>query len=122
MILAGVVGPAFFAANFVAKWTLFILGCIWFLPILYALAVDWAGRAKATVKSTYSTIAFGTVLLWTAYPVMWVLGEGLGIVDDTKEVLLYAILDILAKAALGFILLGNHTVIEDATSGHQQLG
>jgi bacteriorhodopsin len=85
MILAGVVGPAFFGSNDMAKWIFFAIGNIWFLPILYALAVEWAAKAGTAVKSTYKILAYGTVVLWTAYPFMWFFCEGLGYVSEDTE-------------------------------------
>jgi hypothetical protein len=85
MILAGVVGPAMFGTNDVAKWLFFIVGCIWFLPILYALAVEWTATAGSAVKPTYKTLAYGTIVVWTAYPFMWLLCEGLGVIPEDTE-------------------------------------
>lgn len=85
MVLAGVIGPAMFGSHDLAKWLFFFIGCLWFLPILYALAVDWAAKAGAPVKATYNALAYGTVALWTAYPIMWIFCEGLGYISEDTE-------------------------------------
>jgi bacteriorhodopsin len=120
MIVGGLAGPVFFPANDAAKWLLFAIGCIWFLPIAYALVVEWKNKiSHPAVRGTYALIANMTLVLWCAYPVMWVLCEGTGAVSDSTEVILYAILDVIAKAGLGFVLLGNHATIEAATSSEK---
>jgi|EP00302_Diacronema_sp_CCMP2436_P045525 bacteriorhodopsin len=117
MIVGGLAGPVFFPANETAKWTLFTIGMIWFAPIIYAMLVEWKVKMNPAVAGTYSLVANLTVVLWAAYPIMWALCEGTGVLSDETEVILYTILDVTAKAALGFVLLGNHGTIEAATSG-----
>jgi bacteriorhodopsin len=121
MILCGVVGPSFFAGDNLAKWLLFTLGCVYFLPILKALGSDWAASAKPAVKGIYASTAYPTLVLWLAYPFMWALCEGTNVVSPGTEVLLYTILDVCAKAGVSFVLLSNHGVLEEATAGFQQL-
>lgn len=121
MIVGGLAGPVWFPANETAKWLLFAIGMIWFLPIIYAMLVEWKAKVNPAVVGTYSTVAYMTVVLWAAYPIMWVLCEGTGILSDETEVLLYMLLDVTAKAGLGFVLLGNHAVIDAATTQKNSL-
>lgn len=114
MIVGGIAGPIFFPTNSTAKYALFALGNIWFVPIIYAMLVEWKALVSPAAAGTYATVAYGTTALWVAYPVMWALCEGSNMLSGSTEVLLYALLDITAKAALGFVLLGNHGSLESA--------
>ncbi|KAG8460232.1 hypothetical protein KFE25_004480 [Diacronema lutheri] len=111
MIVGGLVGPLLFAANDPAKWLLFYIGCFWFLPILYAMMVEWKTTLTDKARPVYNVIANGTVVLWCAYPVMWAMCEGTGMLSDETEVILYLVLDMVAKSGLGFILLSSHDAI-----------
>lgn len=118
MIAGGLAGSLFFPANQTAKWLLFSIGCVWFVPIISAMLFEWAALAEAqpAVYGTYCLVAYMTVLLWCAYPVMWGLCEGTGVLSDSMEVILYTVLDVLAKVVLGFVLLGSRDAIDAATS------
>jgi len=116
MIVGGLAGPVFFPANETAKWTLFTIGMIWFAPIIYAMLVEWKANMNPIVAGTYGLVASMTLVLWCAYPIMWALCEGTGILSGEIEVVLYTILDVIAKAAFGFVLLSNHATLEAATA------
>ena len=51
------------------------------------------------------------ILIGTCLQVVWALGEGAGMLEQTIEVLLYVILDVIAKTVFSFILLECGTVV-----------
>lgn len=56
----------------------------------------------------YRRTATITLALWSAYPLVWLLGaEGTGMLGATTELGLYMVLDVCAKVGYGFSLLNN---------------
>ena len=71
-----------------------------------------AGKARlrrdAQLTHIYKRTATITLVLWSAYPLVWLLGaEGTGLLGATAELALYMVLDVSAKVGYGFSLLGN---------------
>lgn len=96
----------------------------WFLVSLAAmiglLYLVWtrlfasAANQPQSVQTIFRTLALLTVVLWSLYPIVWLLGtEGFGAVGSTTEVLLFLILDFLAKIGFGFLLLTNRQALSD---------
>ena len=45
-------------------------------------------------------------VLWFIYPILWVLGtEGTGAIGLTGEILVFAVIDVLAKVGFGIVLV-----------------
>ena len=73
-----------------------------------------ATNQPQSVQTIFRTLALLTVVLWSLYPIVWLLGtEGFGAVGSTTEVLLFLILDFLAKIGFGFLLLTNRQALSD---------
>lgn len=97
----------------------------WFLScaagggLLYMM-LGVAREAKARggqAASTFSTIFTLSVVLWSIYPIVFLIGsEGFNAVGAPVEVFMYAVLDLLAKIGFGFILLSNRAALQDAGS------
>jgi bacteriorhodopsin len=103
------------------KWAWYAMACVAFLVIIYVLGV--AGRRNAAARdskvlSFFSSIGLFTLLVWTAYPIIWGIGEGARKMSVDGEIIAYAILDILAKPVFGFWLLMTH---ERLPSSHVNL-
>jgi bacteriorhodopsin len=100
-------------ANRIIWWgvsTAFLLVLLYFLTSrLTAKARQMSGDAA----STFMTLRNLVIVLWLAYPVVWILGtEGtLGIVPLGVETALFAVLDVTAKVGFGFILLRSRAVM-----------
>jgi bacteriorhodopsin len=114
MIVTGLIGAVISDSS---KWFFFIISDVFFVFILYGLLIQ--GRKTSylrasSVGNAYVGISLFTIVLWTAYPVVWALGEGTGIITPDLEVLTYAILDVSAKAVFGFWLLGVHAAVSEA--------
>jgi bacteriorhodopsin len=111
MILTGLVSGA--TEGFL-KVLFFIISCIFFAIVLYfiwvpgnSLAAE-ARRGQAEGRpGLFFTLATMLTVLWLLYPIVFLIGtEGFEVVSSSIEVLFFAVLDILAKIAFGFVLLG----------------
>ena len=88
---------------------------------MYArLSVKTASHGGA-IQSTFCTLALLAIVLWSLYPVVWLLGtEGFNAVGSTLEAFLFLILDFFAKIGFGFLLLTNRqTLLGEAVDESQ---
>ena len=119
MILTGLLAgsrASEFAAGF---W--FIVSTVAMVVLLYLVATRLLSEAASqppAVQQVFRTLAILTVVLWSLYPLVWLLGtEGFSAVGSTTEVLLFLILDFLAKIGFGILLLTNREAIGQAVGG-----
>ncbi|KAI1093192.1 opsin-1 [Rostrohypoxylon terebratum] len=109
MILAGLF--AAFSKDEAQSWGWYAFACIAYLNIVYQ--VGYKGRNAVSAKDTKTKAFFGaislfTLLLWTAYPIVWGIADGSRQVNVDGEIIAYAVLDVLAKGVFGFWLLITH--------------
>ncbi|KAI2473266.1 opsin-1 [Annulohypoxylon bovei var. microspora] len=109
MILAGLF--AAFSGDEAQAWGWYAFACIAYLNIVYQ--VGYKGRHAVSTKDNKTRAFFGaislfTLLLWTAYPIVWGVADGGHRVDVDGEIIAYAVLDVLAKGVFGFWLLVTH--------------
>lgn len=86
------------------------------------VAIAWAflGRYKREAQaalpasaSVFDRLVLIHLVLWTAYPVVWLLSpEGLGTIGSPVEAMLFAVLDIAAKVGFGFLAANSLRTIE----------
>ncbi|KAI1081182.1 opsin-1 [Whalleya microplaca] len=112
MVLAGLF--AAFPKDESQGWGWYAFACIAYLNIVYQ--VGYKGRDAVSSKDTKTKTFFGaislfTLLLWTAYPIVWGIADGSRMVNVDTEIIAYAVLDVLAKAVFGFWLLITHDKI-----------
>lgn len=109
MILTGLF--AAFGREGGQKWAYYAMSCVALVLIIFLLGVSGRRDAKARDSKTaafFSSIALYTLILWTAYPIVWGIGDGSRRMSVDAEIIAYAILDILAKPVFGFWLLLTH--------------
>ncbi|CEH14433.1 Rhodopsin, retinal binding site [Ceraceosorus bombacis] len=90
------------------RWGLFTFSLLAFLFVLYSLVGNARSNAFLRgnkVGTLYNYLSGVLVVAWSAYVVVWVLGEGTGIISADSEVLAYGILDVLAKPVWGLALV-----------------
>ena len=99
------------------KWTWFIVSCVAFLGVYYAI---WKPQMEANaldredVQSTYRRNASILSLVWLVYPVILAVApDGLGIVSDATSVLVIAVLDVIAKVIYGYMSVISDTKATD---------
>lgn len=93
------------------KWGWYTIACIAYLVVIWHLVIH--GRAMAFGKSGnvgkfFAAISGYTLILWTAYPIIWAIADGSLILNVDQEIIAYAVLDILAKPVFGAWLLITH--------------
>lgn len=113
MIVAGLVGALF---DTQIKWFFWMIGNFFFAPIVYVLVSGLtASSQKLGTSGAVMPIAVLTAVSWTAYPIVWALCEGTGVLDCDTEAMLYCGLDITAKAIFGFMIISSRDAIAAAT-------
>jgi len=89
----------------------YAMSCVFMLMVFAYLFINGSATAKARgdkVKNAYWLLALFTIVLWCAYPIVWMFSEGLNVIHSDTEVYLYGILDVLAKPGFGALLLVFH--------------
>ena len=119
MIVTGLVAALTTASQAmrIAWWG---ISCGFFLVLLYILVSRLTAQAAdrpGDVGNLFSTLRNVVILLWLAYPIVWIVGtEGLGLVPLYYETAAFMVLDVLAKVGFGFLLLRSRSVLDQATS------
>jgi bacteriorhodopsin len=121
MVLSGLAGGL--SKGPAALW-MWILGCIFFLPIVFDLAITFRAKAKVVgeaASACYDKLVVLTVLLWTAYPIVFFLSEYMGTLSTAAGIGTYMVLDVSAKCVFGFILLMSHKKLMEEKSGYTEV-
>lgn len=111
MILTGLFA-AFGSEGTPQKWGWYAIACIAYLVIIWHMAVHgraFAAQKGGNVAKFFFAIASFTLILWTAYPIIWGVADGARKVSVDGEIIAYAVLDILAKPVFGAWLLITHS-------------
>jgi bacteriorhodopsin len=83
-----------------------------FLYLLLGALSDAADDMPDDVSGIYTKLRNLTVVLWSVYPVVWLLGGNtLGILPPVAEEASFVVLDVLSKVVFGFILLNSHETL-----------
>jgi len=118
MVLTGLFA-ALGSDNATQKWGWYAIACIAYLVILWHLGVNGRARAQlrgSNVGSFFVAIAGFTVIIWTAYPIVWGIADGSRKMSVDAEIIAYAVLDILAKAVFGAWLLITHAKVPETNA------
>jgi len=120
MIITGLFSS--FAARKGPKWGWYAIACIAYLWVLYTMlfTARTAANAKGKkVSSFYTQIAVYTLVVWTAYPIVWAIAGGSRILSVDGEIIAYGVLDVLAKGVFGAWLLYTHARLPES---HVEVG
>ena len=119
MILTGL-GASAIRTNF--RWALFGFSCAGFLAVIYFIGAKLTPAATERSEETrrsYKVLSGSLLALWVCYPIIWVLGkEGFGVFPFFVEILLFAILDVVAKVGWGGLLLSHVESREQSTRSY----
>lgn len=89
------------------SWALFGTAAVAYVALVYGLLVTLPRSASAEtdrVRAVFGTLRNITVVLWTLYPVVWVLAPtGLGLLTNSTEMLVFVYLDVVSK--VGFVVV-----------------
>jgi len=88
------------------RWIWYAVSCVFFLLVLWAVYGPAKQYLDARMAPLYTRLLGILTVLWLIYPVLWVLGtEGTGTLDLTGEILVFAVIDVLAKVGFGIMLV-----------------
>jgi len=98
-------------------WGWFAIAILSYLVIIYQLVIN--GRAAASARGSkvskfFYSIAGYTILVWTAYPIVWAIADGKRMVSVNTEIIIFAVLDVLAKGVFGAWLLFTYRALPEA--------
>jgi bacteriorhodopsin len=80
------------------------------IPLFFGFTKK-ANQMQADVGSTFRILRNLVLVLWSAYPVVWLFGtEGAGLIPLSVETLLFMVLDVSAKVGFGLILLRSRAI------------
>jgi len=118
MIITGLVGALSKVPTFrFVWWTISTIALIFILYFLYVNLGSAAAGKDADTQSTFNVLRNVILVLWSVYPVLWLVGtEGLGLVGLFGETLLFMVLDVSAKVGFGFILLRSRAILGEEPS------
>jgi bacteriorhodopsin len=117
MIVTGVIASLSSGNLRFLWWTVSTGAFVAILAILLPQMSVVGKERPAEVAGLFRTLTLLTIVLWTAYPIVWLLGtEGFGIIGLNVEVLVFMVLDLSAKVGFGFILLGSRGALERSGS------
>lgn len=115
MVLSGLFA-AYGRENTAQKWGWYTIGCVAYLFIVWHVAVHGSRMVKAKgdrASKLFGSLAVFTLILWTAYPIVWGIADGSRRASVDTEIAAYAVLDVLAKPVFGTWLLIAHRKIPE---------
>lgn len=96
----------------------YIVSCAAFLAVVYLLVKPYrieAERKHPKAKQAFRKLIAVHLVLWTAYPVVWILAKtGFNILSGGGETMCYTLLDIASKVGFGFLSLNTMHTLEQA--------
>ena len=116
MIVTGLVGALtkVFMFRFV-WWFISTVAMIAVLYFLFSVLTTRANQLDEDTQATFKTLRNLIIVLWTLYPILWIVGtEGAGVVGLFVETLGFMVLDVLAKVGFGFILLRSRAIVGES--------
>ncbi|MFB6119879.1 MAG: bacteriorhodopsin [Halobacteriaceae archaeon] len=114
VVIAAGVGAALTPTS--GKWLFYAVGCVAYVGLLYGLIRTLpralGDDADPRVAATFTTLRNLTVVLWTLYPVVWLLAPtGVGVLQQQMEVIVVVYLDFISKVGfVAFAVVGNEAV------------
>lgn len=113
MISAAMIGAA--SSSLVVSLVWFGLGTAAYLLFIYLLLGALSTAAEempGDVSGIYTTLRNLTIVLWSIYPVVWILGgNGFDVLPLLAEEASFVTLDVLSKVVFGYILLSSHETL-----------
>lgn len=90
------------------KWFWFLIGLVALFGVLVHFAQTFKAYADAkggAISSLYGKLAWLSILAWICYPVVWLFSEGFASFSVSFEVCAYAILDMITKVVVSFMVM-----------------
>ena len=118
MILTGLVGAlAATPAIRIVWWGISTALLLFLLYFLVQSLNEAASRQTESVRNLTTQLRNLLIVLWLAYPVVWILGtEGtIGLIPLYVETAAFMVLDLSAKVGFGYVLLRSHNVLDEVS-------
>uniref|UniRef100_UPI001C31EA5B Opsin n=1 Tax=Leptosphaeria maculans TaxID=5022 RepID=UPI001C31EA5B len=116
MVLTGLFA-AFGSEGTPQKWGWYTIACIAYIFVVWHLVLNGGANARVKgekLRSFFVAIGAYTLILWTAYPIVWGLADGARKIGVDGEIIAYAVLDVLAKGVFGAWLLVTHANLRES--------
>ncbi|MFB6255371.1 MAG: bacteriorhodopsin, partial [Haloplanus sp.] len=98
-------------------WAISTAALLYILYVLFFGFTQKASEMEDEVASTFMVLRNLTIILWSAYPVVWLIGsEGARIVPLSVETLMFMVLDVSAKVGFGLLLLRSRAIFGETTA------
>ncbi|MFO7832754.1 MAG: bacteriorhodopsin [Halohasta sp.] len=98
-------------------WAISTAAMLYILYVLFFGFTRKAAMMREDVGSTFRVLRNLTIILWSAYPVVWLFGtEGVGAIPLSVETLLFMVLDVSAKVGFGLLLLRSRAIFGDTSA------
>lgn len=114
MVLSGMF--AAFGTTGTQRWGWYAIGVVSYIFVIWHVALHGSRTVQAKgrgISRLFGSLALFTFLLWTAYPIVWGIADGAHKTSVDTEIIIYAVLDVLAKPFFGLWLLFSHRAIAD---------
>jgi sensory rhodopsin len=102
------------------RWAAFLLSCAAFVGLAYVLTRGIAAAVAdrpLPVVTLFGKLRTLTVLLWTLYPVVWLLSPlGVGVLLGGDVASTYLYMDVVAKAVFGVVALRSGRALDALTA------
>merc|ERR1712189_44656 len=100
----------------------FIFGMVTFIHICMGLMkYSKVNKFGEEARALYNKVAWMTIVLWTLYPVVWIIAEGQRMVSASMEACLYAIMDVSAKCVFGILIVQARGALEAITGEYKNV-
>jgi len=91
---------------FWGKWVFFLVSMLCFVHVCQVLMkYNNASKYGEEARALYQKVSSMTIVLWSLYPVVWVVAEGTRIISPSLEACCYMIMDVLSKCLFGFMIV-----------------
>ncbi|EAQ83604.1 hypothetical protein CHGG_10008 [Chaetomium globosum CBS 148.51] len=116
MVLAGLFA-AYGAEGTAQKWGWFVISCLGYLFVVWHVGLHGTRTVQvkgARVSKLWASLTIYSLALWAAYPIVWGIAALARKTNVDTEVIIYAVLDVLAKPIFGLWLLVSHRAIAES--------
>ncbi|UPW00872.1 bacteriorhodopsin [Halorussus gelatinilyticus] len=103
------------------SYVAYLVGCVAYVGLLYLLLRVLPRQATLhgdRVSAVFTKLRNLTVVLWTIYPVVWILGPlGLGLLHVGTEVMVVTYLDLISKVGFVFMAVNGADALDQLRTG-----
>merc|ERR1712039_442751 len=107
---------------FSMRWLFFIVSMLCFVHVVQVLLkYNKSTKNGEAAQKLYQKLSALTIVLWSFYPLVWVVAEGTRLISPSLEACCYMIMDVISKCLFGFMIVSARSTLEEATEGYQAM-